>query len=162
MPRHDVALTRRAVLGTGALLTLGLMSPAHALPLPDVTVNKTPNCGCCEGWAAHLRSAGFSVTVIEQPDMRAVRARLGVPENLAACHTAEVAEYVLEGHVPAPAAIRLLTEKPQGRGLAVTGMPSGSPGMEGGEPDRYEVMLFGSQPARTFAIYRGSQLLQNL
>ena len=162
MSGQGLALTRRSLLGAGALCALGLALPAHAQSLPEVVVSKDPNCGCCAAWADHLRAAGFPVKVAERPDMRAVKSRLGVPDKLASCHTAEVAGYVLEGHVPAPAVLRLLKEKPEGRGLAVPGMPTGSPGMEGGEPETYEVMLFGSQPARTFAIYRGSEALRNL
>ncbi len=162
MSGQGLALTRRSLLGAGALCALGLALPAHAQSLPEVVVSKDPNCGCCAAWADHLRAAGFPVKVAERPDMRAVKSRLGVPDNLASCHTAEVAGYVLEGHVPAPAVLRLLKEKPEGRGLAVPGMPIGSPGMEGGEPETYEVMLFGSQPARPFAIYRGSEALRNL
>jgi hypothetical protein len=162
MSGHGLTLTRRSFLGTGALCALGLAFPANAQSLPEVVVSKDPNCGCCTAWADHLRAAGFPVKVNDRPDMRAVKSRLGVPADLASCHTAEVAGYALEGHVPAPAVIRLLKEKPEGRGLAVPGMPIGSPGMEGGEPETYEVMLFGSQPARTFAIYRGSEALRNL
>ena len=162
MPGHGFAFTRRALLGTGALCALGLAFPANAQSLPEVVVNKDPNCGCCTAWADHLRAAGFPIKVTERRDMQAVKARLGVPANLASCHTAEVAGYVLEGHVPAPAVMRLLKEKPEAKGLAVPGMPIGSPGMEGGDPETYEVMLFGSQPARVFAIYRGSEALRNL
>jgi hypothetical protein len=159
---YRFALTRRALLGTGMVLSLGLIFPANAQSLPEVAVNKDPNCGCCAAWADHLRGAGFPVKVAERSDMKAVKTRLGVPDDLASCHTAEVAGYVLEGHVPASAVLRLLKERPQAKGLAVAGMPIGSPGMEGGEPETYEVMLFGWQPARPFAIYRGSEALRNL
>ena len=135
---------------------------SRAQSLPEVAVSKDPNCGCCTAWAEHLRKAGFLVKIAERADMSAVKARLGVPQELASCHTAEVGGYVLEGHVPASALVRLLTEKPQAKGLAVPGMPIGSPGMEGGEPQTYQVMLFGVQPARIFAIYRGSEMLRNL
>jgi hypothetical protein len=159
---HSLALTRRSVLEAAALLSLGLIVPARAQSFPEVTVSKDPNCGCCTAWAEHLRGAGFPVKVADRPDMRAVKARLGVPVELASCHTAEVSGYVLEGHVPASAVLRLLKEKPEAKGLAVPGMPIGSPGMEGGEPETYDVMLFGSQPPRVFAIYRGGEALRNL
>jgi hypothetical protein len=163
MSEHRFALTRRSLLGTGALLSLGLSFPAKARPLPEVAVSKDPNCGCCTAWADHLRVAGFPVQIAERADMRAVKSRLGVPDSLASCHTAEVAGYVLEGHVPASAVVRLLRERPRAKGLAVPGMPMGSPGMEGGgEPETYEVTLFGSQPDRVFAIYRGSVALRDL
>jgi hypothetical protein len=86
-----------------------------------------------------------------------VKARLGVPADLAACHTAEVAGYVIEGHVPASAVRRFLAEKPNAKGLAVPGMPVGSPGMEipGTEPEEYEVVLFGPE-RRTYARFRGT------
>ena len=162
MSELSFAITRRSILGAAALLSLGLIVPARAQSLPEVTVSKDPNCGCCTAWADHLRAAGFPVKVAEDADMRAVKSRLGVPNDLASCHTAEVAGYVLEGHVPASAVVRLLREKPQAKGLAVPGMPIGSPGMEGGEPETYQVMLFGSQSPRVFAIYRGSDVLRNL
>jgi hypothetical protein len=97
---------------------------------------------------------GFDVTVNDAPSMKVVKARLGVPAELASCHTGEIAGYVIEGHVPAVAIKRLLAEKPVGRGLAVPGMPIGSPGMEGAEPEIYEVMLFGDGAARSFGRFR--------
>ena len=87
--------------------------------------------------------------------MQAVKTRLGVPPALASCHTAEISGYVIEGHVPAHAIKRLIMEKASGRGLAVPGMPIGSPGMEGGAPEPYDVILFGPEPSRTFGRYEG-------
>ena len=89
-----------------------------------------------------------------------MKVRLGVPRDLASCHTAQVGGYVVEGHVPAGALKRLLAERPQGTGLAVPGMPAGSPGMEveGMEPDTYDVILFGQDRRSTFARYRGADL----
>jgi hypothetical protein len=120
---------------------------------------RDPNCGCCGGWVSHVKAAGFPVEVIEAPDLAPLKARLGVPDALAACHTAEVGGYVVEGHVPADAIKRLLVERPQAKGLAVAGMPVGSPGMEvpGTAPDIYEVVLFAPGSQRVFARYRGSQ-----
>jgi hypothetical protein len=115
-----------------------------------VTVHKDPTCGCCGGWVAHLQKAGFATNVIETRDLNPLKKRLGVPEELAACHTAEMAGYVIEGHVPAPALRRLLQEKPMATGLAVPGMPAGSPGMEGGSAERYDVILFGPTGRRTY------------
>lgn len=100
-----------------------------------ITVHKDPNCGCCTGWAEHLAKAGFEVKTIDTTTLDAVKKRLGVPTDLAACHTAEVDGYVVEGHVPAAALKRFLNEKPKATGLAVPGMPIGSPGMEGGTPE---------------------------
>lgn len=109
-----------------------------------------------------MRAAGFRVTVVETTAINQVKARLGVPQDLASCHTAEVAGYVLEGHVPAAAVVRLLSEQPAGTGLAVPGMPIGSPGMEvdGVEPDTYEVLLFGPAGRRAFARYEGRRLIE--
>ena len=124
---------------------------------PSITVSKDPNCGCCAGWVEHLRQAGFAVDVRDVADMTRVKARLGVPSDLAACHTAEVSGYVIEGHVPAAALRRFLKEKPKAKGLAVAGMPVGSPGMEvpDATPDEYNVILFGSQ-RRTYARFKGA------
>jgi hypothetical protein len=106
-----------------------------------ITVTKDPNCSCCTQWAEHLHVAGFTVELRDTNEINRVKARLGVPADLASCHTAEVASYVIEGHVPAPAIRRLLSERPKARGLAVPGMPVGSPGMEvpGAPPEEYSV-----------------------
>lgn len=127
-------------------------------PLPKMTVTRDPTCGCCGAWVEHVRAAGFPVEVVDTTELNGVKVRLGVPQPLAACHTAEVGGYVVEGHVPAEAVKRLLAERPEGKGLAVAGMPMGSPGMEvaGAEPQTYDVVLFGDDGQRsTFARYRG-------
>ena len=152
-------LTRRrflAVLGTSGAAMMAGRAFAQAT-LPKMIVTKDPNCGCCGGWVEHMQAAGFPVEVITSSDVDQVKLRLGVPDDLASCHTAEVSGYVVEGHVPADAVKRLLAEKPQARGLAVPGMPMGSPGMEvaGKAPDNYEVVLFGSSGRTSFARYRG-------
>lgn len=154
-------LTRRSFLTLCAFAAAATLPFAHgwaAPALPAVTVHKDPNCGCCGAWVDHLRKAGFQVTVIETPGMNRVKARLGVRPELASCHTAEVAGYVVEGHVPASAIERLLTEKPKATGLAVPGMPIGSPGMEveGQEPETYEVLLFDASDSQVFARYKGA------
>jgi len=124
-----------------ALVTaiVGVSAPAAAA---ELTVYKTPWCGCCSSWADHMRANGHSVTTKEVDDLDAIKRMAGVPEPLQSCHTAVVDGYVIEGHVPAEDIARLLTERPDAKGLAVPGMPIGSPGMEGGSPDRYDVMLF--------------------
>lgn len=99
------------------------------LAAPSVTVYKSPSCGCCEEWVEYLRREGFQVKAIDQPDHSAVKRRLGVAPELSSCHTALVDGYVIEGHVPAAPIRRLLTERPQTRGLTVPGMPLNSPGM---------------------------------
>jgi hypothetical protein len=105
----------------------------------------------------HLKDAGFAVTVEETADLEVVRKRLGVPADLAACHTAEIAGYVIEGHVPALALRKLLNERPDAVGLAVPGMPAGSPGMEGGAPQRYDAVLFGATGRRPFMSFVGAE-----
>jgi hypothetical protein len=154
---------RRALLGALAAMPLAGASQRAlaAAARPKVKVTKDPNCGCCSGWVDHLRQSGFPVEVVERSDLNRLKARLGVPQALASCHTAEVGPYVIEGHVPADAVAQLLAETPQARGLAVPGMPVGSPGMEvpGSPEDTYEVVLFGPAGQRTFARYRGSRRL---
>lgn len=151
--------TRRAVI-LGLATSVALGRHVLAQGLPTVAVTKDPTCGCCEKWIAHLRESGFTVAVTEGP-VNPLKVRLGVPRDLASCHTAQVGGYVIEGHVPAGAIKRLFAEKPQGTGLAVPGMPSGSPGMdvEGMEPDTYDVVLFGPVVRIMFARYRGSEPL---
>jgi hypothetical protein len=105
----------------------------------------------------HLKAAGFAVTVEGTADLQVVRKRLRVPADLAACHTAEIDGYVLEGHVPAVAVRRLLEKRPAATGLAVPGMPAGSPGMEGGVPQPYDVVLFGANGRQTFMQFVGSE-----
>ena len=124
-----------------------------------ITVHKDPNCGCCTGWVEHLRESGFTVQAIDTAELDAVKTRLGVPGDLAACHTAQVAGYVVEGHVPAAALKRLLAEKPSAAGLAVPGMPVGSPGMEGGAPEPYDVILFGPAGRRTYMRFLGDKAI---
>lgn len=98
--------------------------------LPLVTVHKSPTCGCCKLWVEHLQRAGFPVQVVETDDLAPIKAQVGVPPGRGSCHTAQVAGYFVEGHVPADDIVRLLTERPDARGLALPGMPIGSPGME--------------------------------
>jgi len=149
MPNIDPHITRRGVLlaGAASLLPCGVLAVAAE---PVITVHRDPNCGCCSGWVRHLQKAGFPTTVLDTTDLDAVKTRLGVPDDLAACHTAEATGYVIEGHVPAVALKRLLAEKPDATGLAVPGMPIGSPGMEGAAPEPYDVVLFGPNARRTY------------
>jgi len=121
-----------------------------------VTMFRDPNCGCCMEWAEHAH-AGLEreVEVREDVPMGEVKARLGVPANLASCHTTEIDGYIIEGHVPAREVARLLREKPADiRGLAVPGMPLGSPGMEMGDRVQpYQVLAFGDFGVRVYASY---------
>jgi len=137
--------TRRTVLSALAAASIVPAGRARgAAPLPKLTVTKDPTCGCCKGWAEHVQAAGFPVEVVETQELNRLKARLGVPANPAACHTAEVDGYVLDGHVPADSVARLLRERPAAKGLAVPGMPQGSPSMETGVKDPYQVVLFGT------------------
>lgn len=158
--RNDHTINRRAILAAaGALpLLISMAAPGRAGALPPVTVTKDPSCGCCDGWVAHIEAAGFPVRVVESTDVDALKQRLGVPGELTSCHTAEVDGYVVEGHVPAPAIRRLLAERPVGTGLAVPGMPAGSPGMDipGTDAEVYEVLLFGPT-VQTFGRFLGSR-----
>jgi hypothetical protein len=156
MADFDPKMTRRCVLiaGAASLLQTGtLFAATEAL----ITVHKDPTCGCCSGWVEHLQKAGFDTKVLDTRDIDAVKRRLGVPDDLAACHTAEVAGYIVEGHVPAAALKRFLAEKPEAQGLAVPGMPMGSPGMEGGRPEKYDVVLFTPNSRRTYMSFIGEQ-----
>jgi hypothetical protein len=149
MPNIDPHMTRRGVLLAGAACVLP-SELLFAATEPLITIHRDPNCGCCSGWVQHLQKAGFPTKVLDTTDLEAVKTRLGVPDDLAACHTAEAWGYIIEGHVPAVALKRLLAEKPDATGLAVPGMPVGSPGMEGGTPEPYEVVLFGPAGRRSF------------
>lgn len=142
-----MTLSRRTVLFALASAAVVAMARTGNAAVPTVVVSKDPRCGCCNGWVEHLRASGFVVEARDVTDLATVKARLGVPADLASCHTAEIAGYVIEGHVPASAIRRLLREKPQARGLAVPGMPVGSPGMEvpGTAPEEYAVILFGRE-----------------
>ena len=116
--------------------------PAAVLAM---TVYRDPSCGCCENWAEIARKAGYQVNLQDDPDMAAVKRRLGVPAALASCHTAQVGNVVIEGHVPLEDVARLLRESPNGiRGIAVPGMPAGSPGMEmpDGTKEPFQVIAF--------------------
>ncbi|RTZ61140.1 MAG: DUF411 domain-containing protein [Gammaproteobacteria bacterium] len=111
----------------------------------EITVYKSPTCGCCKAWVSHLRKAGFKVRAIDRKDINRIKAANGVRPEYASCHTAIVNGYVIEGHVPADLVARLLREKPDIKGLAVPGMPMGSPGMEGPRKDPYQVLTFDEQ-----------------
>ena len=108
----------------------------------QITVWKTPNCGCCKEWVTHLRQSGFEVVTHDVKDTAPVREKFGLPVKFGSCHTARLGHYVVEGHVPALELRRLLREEPTALGLAVPGMPIGSPGMEVGDTRHaYDVLL---------------------
>lgn len=132
-------LSRRLVL-IGLPLAFGA-GPVLAAPDKRMTAYKTPWCDCCGGWIAHMRQAGWAVEVVEREDLAPIRARYGVPDRLASCHTAVVGAYAVEGHVPASDVDRLLRERPAARALSVPGMPAGSPGMEAAGREPYQTLL---------------------
>ena len=107
-----------------------------------IKVYKTPQCGCCKGWVQHLRANGFQVETMDMPDLSMIKQKYGVAPALQACHTAIVNGYVVEGHVPADIILKMLKERPAVAGIAVPGMPSGSPGMDGGSKQAYDVLTF--------------------
>lgn len=110
--------------------------------LPAVVVYKTATCGCCNGWVDHLRAAGFEVDARNVSDLMSVKLDAGVPGPMVTCHTALVDGYVVEGHVPVDQIKRMLADRPDIAGIGVPGMPVGSPGMEGPNPQPYEVLAF--------------------
>ena len=117
--------------------------------LPTMTVYKSPTCGCCTKWVEHIEAAGFTVQTQDLADVTSRKDALGVPQRLRSCHTAKVGEYVIEGHVPAADVKHLLSEAPEVRGVAVPGMPVGSPGMEvpGRPAQPYRVIAFSAEEA---------------
>lgn len=108
----------------------------------EVLVYKSPTCGCCNKWVSYLEANGFRVRTEDVADLSPIKASHGIAPQLAACHTALVEGYVVEGHVPAEDIRRLLAERPAVRGLTVPGMPAGSPGMEAPRKDAYETLTF--------------------
>ena len=150
-------LTRRTILVGGAGLIVSPVLAQQPAGSAAMIVHKDPNCGCCSGWVEHVRAAGFEAKVVEMNDLAPLKTRLGIPGHLGSCHTAEIGGYVVEGHVPAPAIKRLLSERPTAIGLTVPGMPVGSPGMEvsGSPNERYEVILFGPSGERSFGRFVG-------
>ncbi len=143
MTRSSIGLRLAAVAGV-AIAALGttalLRAPAPAAP--TVTVYKSASCGCCGKWIAHLREAGFTVIAYDTDDLVSVRSNMGVPFRLGSCHTARVGNYAIEGHVPADLIKQLLAQHPALAGLAVPGMVTGSPGMEGPGAQPYDVIAW--------------------
>ncbi len=129
-----------------AVVVLGLAALAACATAdagaPEAMVYKSPACGCCNKWAEHLEAAGFKVRTKDVRDMTAVKVEHGITAQLASCHTAIIDGYVVEGHVPADAIMRMLDERPDIAGLAVPGMPIGSPGMEGAIMEKYDILAF--------------------
>ncbi len=117
--------------------------------LPEITVYKTPTCGCCGKWVSHLESNGFKVNAINQNDLSSLKQQLGIAPSLQACHTAKIGNYFVEGHVPASDIKKMLATKPDIQGITVPGMPMGSPGMEGARKDNYDVLAINKDASVT-------------
>lgn len=157
-------LTRRgavgAIVAAGALILAGCSRrkatqeagqpaasshPENVVPAAAMIVHRDPSCGCCEAWSELARKAGYAVTLKDEPDMAAIKQKYRVPQDLASCHTAIVGGYAVEGHVPLNEVARLVREKPANIiGIAVPGMPRGSPGMEmpDGSKDAFQLFAF--------------------
>lgn len=142
-------MDRRTFLGqtlaAGALAALAPSLADSQPTLPTITVYNGATCGCCNAWIDHLKRNGLTVKGVDTADLAGVKRTMGVPAALESCHTAVVGVYLVEGHVPAADIKRMLAQRPAIRGLAVPGMPIGSPGMEQGDPrdyDRYAVIAF--------------------
>lgn len=154
---HDLMqskLNRRLLLGAAVFLGMTGTACAQTRQSRNLTVFKTPTCPCCDGWIAHMRAAGFTTTITVLQSLQSVRSSRGMPDALASCHTGLIDGYLVEGHVPARDVFRLLAERPTAVGLAVPGMPLGSPGMETplGHKDPYETLLvLQSGATRVFA-----------
>lgn len=157
-------IDRRAfVIRVSGLVAAGVACRRPAAPVADSSAKATPiaiykssSCECCAKWVDHVRANGFAPTVHDEEDMDAIKAQLGVPEGVRSCHTALVGKYLIEGHVPASDIKRLVVEQPRVAGLAVPGMPSGTPGMDqpGAKIAGFEVVAFQLDgTTKTFARY---------
>lgn len=134
---------RAAALGAASVVvTRRAFGELLSAPIA-ITVYKTPTCGCCKEWVAHLAKNGFAPTVHDLDDLTQTKASLGVPRALESCHTAVVGRFAIEGHVPADLIKKLVGESPKTIvGLAIPGMVQGSPGMESGRKEPYDVLAF--------------------
>jgi len=148
-------LSRRTLVF--GLPLVAVAGPALAAPPKRMIAYKTPWCGCCGGWIAHMRQAGWIVEVVEREDLAPIRARHGIPDRLASCHTAVVGAYAIEGHVPSSDVERLLGERPAARALSAPGMPAGSPGMEAAGREPYAtVLILNDGSTRVFGRHNGA------
>jgi hypothetical protein len=135
-------VTRRTLLLSAA--ALALLGPVQGQAAPvDVRLYKSPDCGCCDGYADYLRQHGFAVTTNSTADLAAISRKAGVPAELQGCHTAQIDGYVVEGHVPVEAIDRLLAERPAITGIVLPGMPLGSPGMGGTKAAPFVIQAIG-------------------
>jgi hypothetical protein len=165
LPECDVPTTkdwaRRNLLFGLAAISFASTVVAQQSRSPAIQVWKDPNCGCCKDWIDHLEKAGFTATISDQGN-NAIRSKLGLPQKFGSCHTALVQGYVIEGHVPASDILKLLKIRPNALGLAVPGMPIGSPGMDGSvygnRRDAFDVLLVQRDgTSKVFTSYRENQ-----
>lgn len=159
--RHTVMdkIDRRSFLcGTGAMVLVGtstVAKSASAAVSHRMTVYRSPTCGCCGAWIKHIQTAGIKVDAVELDDLSTIKTRYGITSDLQSCHTGIINGYVVEGHVPVKDVVRMLEERPEIAGIAVPGMPIGSPGMEmGNQTEPYVVLAFGASGVRLFSDYR--------
>ena len=135
------SFTITGIILVGGILLFVTFGPKQEA-FADVTVYKSPTCGCCTAWVNHLEENGFDVEVVDHDNVVSFKRKYGVPERHYSCHTAVVNDYIIEGHVPAIDIRKLISEKSKAKGLTVPGMPHGSPGMETGRVDHYKVFAF--------------------
>ena len=153
--KYVIGLAAVLLIGGGVMMFKPSIVPTASATAKEMMVYKSPTCGCCGGWISHANNAGYKVTAHDTEDMGKYKTLAKVPDQLQSCHTTLIEGYVIEGHVPMREVERLLKEKPKGAlGLAVPGMPSGSPGMENGQFDPYDVIIFYKDGrAEVFASY---------
>jgi len=145
-------VTRRSFIwATAAVLAVPAFRRARAQTPALVDVYKSPACGCCGEWVKHMQANGFRLAIHDVADVTPIKRRYRVPDELASCHTAVIAGYAIEGHVPAADVQKLLRQRPKVRGLAVPGMVPGSPGMVQGPPQPYATLAFDDRGSRVFA-----------
>jgi len=142
----------RKAMRAALLFAAAVLAPLDAMAAVAATLYKDPGCGCCADYARHLERQGFAVQVVDTPDLAAVKAKHAVPADLEGCHTLLVGGYVVEGHVPVAVLQKLLAEKPAIRGIALPGMPTGSPGMGGPKTGPFVVRVIGDGPAQVYAV----------
>ena len=132
-----------------------ILIPLHASaeePATEATVYKDPDCGCCQGYVDHLRANGFRVETVETSDLMSIKQKHGIPDDMAACHTMLIGGYVVEGHVPLTTLRKLLGERPRIKGIALPGMPIGTPGMEGPKEEPFTIYEISDGEPRVFNV----------
>lgn len=147
MRKFTIAIALAAILGGGAYLAIEKDASAE-----EVTLYKNPQCGCCEGYADYLRDNGFTVTVKPTHELVAMSRDAGVPDDFQGCHLSFIENYVVSGHVPVDTVNRLLTERPDIKGVTLPGMPMGSPGMSGVKNHPFKVYEIGEGRPKVYAV----------